>query len=75
MGIPYINLTDDEIFPVVNAVLPAWLLLVFLPRWRFTKLIITGTAILFSMLYIALILDTMLFKAIEVKFEDLNKLE
>lgn len=75
MGIPYVNLTDDEIFPVVNAVLPAWLLLVFLPRWRFTKPIVTGTALLFSILYIALMLDTMFFKGIEVKFEDLNKLE
>ncbi|CAL8470110.1 g9652 [Coccomyxa elongata] len=51
MPIVGLDLTDAQIFQGVNLVLPAWLLLILLPRWKFSHSFATFTAVGFSILY------------------------
>ncbi|GFR49590.1 hypothetical protein Agub_g11657, partial [Astrephomene gubernaculifera] len=50
-GLPY---SDDQLFNLLNLALPAWILLAVAPRWRYTQIISTATALLMSALYVAL---------------------
>lgn len=67
-------LTDEALFPVVNAVMPAWLLLLLLPRWRYTKPIVTGTAIGFACLYALLVVPQLLAPGAGAAFSDMTSL-
>lgn len=51
MPIVGLDLKDAQIFQGVNLVLPAWLLLILLPRWKFSHSFATFTAVGFSILY------------------------
>ena len=46
-----LDLSDQQIFDGINAVLPAWILLVIAPRWRVTHWIVNLTAFGFCLLY------------------------
>lgn len=46
--------SDAALFPCVNLVMPAWLLLILLPRWKHTKTFVKATALAFAVLYVAL---------------------
>ena len=48
------TITDAALFPAVNLVLPAWLLLIFLPKWKYTKPVVKYTALSFAALYVLL---------------------
>lgn len=52
---PLFGFTDEELFPACNAVVPAWLLLVIVPEWNYTRPIVIGTALLFCALYAGLL--------------------
>lgn len=75
MGISFLDLTDDELFPVTNWVLPAWALLALLPRWGYTFPIVKIFALMFSVLYVALMLDTMVFNPIGFSIDDFKTLD
>lgn len=75
MGIPFLQMTDDELFPITNLALPAWILLALLPRWGYTFTIVKFMALGFSALYLALILDTLLFNPIEAGINDFSSLD
>ena len=75
MGIPYLNMTNDELFPITNLALPAWILLALLPRWRYTFPIVTIVSLLFSVLYIALMLDCLIFNPIDAGAADFGTLD
>lgn len=49
-------MSADQLFQIANmSVLPAWLLLVILPRWRFTQLVAFGVIIpVLGLLYLSL---------------------
>ncbi|GGY39924.1 ABA4-like family protein [Parvularcula lutaonensis] len=51
-------MSADQLFQYVNmSVLPAWLLLVFLPRWRFTQLFAFGLVVpVLAVLYLSLLI-------------------
>ncbi|CAK0736520.1 hypothetical protein CVIRNUC_000759 [Coccomyxa viridis] len=49
-----LDLSDQQIFDGINAVLPAWILLVVAPRWRVTHWIVNLTAFGFCLLYTGL---------------------
>lgn len=55
MPIPGIPYTDDQLFQLCHASLPAWLLLALSPRWKLTQAWVLLTALFFSALYAALI--------------------
>ena len=75
MGISFVDLTDDELFPVTNWVLPAWALLALLPRWYYTFPIVKLFALSFAVLYVALILDTLVFHPIGTSIDDFKSLD
>jgi hypothetical protein len=68
MAIPYLSLSDDELFPIVNAVLPAWILLALLPRWRYTMMVSTALSLFYAVLYVILMADTLYFHPIDAGF-------
>ena len=45
------TISDAALFPVVNLALPAWLLLIFLPKWKYTAPVVKYTALSFAALY------------------------
>jgi hypothetical protein len=55
MPVPLLPFSDAELFNSVNLALPAWLLLLVAPRWRYTAPFVTATALGFAALYIATI--------------------
>ena len=75
MGIPYLNMSDDELFPLTNLALPAWILLALLPRWSYTFPITTTVSLFFSALYIALMLDVLVFHPIDAGIDDFTSLD
>lgn len=48
------TISDAALFPAVNLVLPAWLLLIFLPKWKYTTPVVKYTALSFAALYVLL---------------------
>jgi len=54
-------MSDDLLFQIANTfVLPAWLLLLFLPRWEWTARIVVGVVVaLLSVLYTFLVITTL----------------
>lgn len=50
------TISDATLFPIVNAVMPAWLLLILLPRWKHTKTVVKATAVAFAILYVTLLI-------------------
>ena len=75
MGISFLDLTDDELFPITNWVLPAWALLALLPRWGYTFPIVKLFALSFAALYVALMLDTLVFHPIGSSIDDFKSLD
>lgn len=75
MGIPFLNVTEDEIFPVVNLVFPAWALLALLPRWKYTMPVVRMVALSYSFLYVALLSDVLFVHPINVSMNDFNSLD
>lgn len=53
------TISDAALFPFVNAVLPAYLFLILLPRWKHTKHIVQATAVTFALLYVCLFVPTL----------------
>jgi len=53
------TISDASLFPLVNLVLPAWLCLIFLPRWKYTKPVVKYTAVVFAALYVALLVPVL----------------
>lgn len=47
--------TDDELFPALNLVMIGWLLLVFLPRWRYTPTTTLCLCLVYSAMYAVLV--------------------
>lgn len=75
MGIPFLDMTDDELFPVTNWVMPAWILLALLPRWGYTFPIVITFVLSYSALYVALMFDTLVFNPIEAGIDDFKSLD
>eukprot|EP00670_Eutreptiella_braarudii_P023269 CAMPEP_0174347078 /NCGR_PEP_ID=MMETSP0811_2-20130205/3020_1 /TAXON_ID=73025 ORGANISM="Eutreptiella gymnastica-like, Strain CCMP1594" /NCGR_SAMPLE_ID=MMETSP0811_2 /ASSEMBLY_ACC=CAM_ASM_000667 /LENGTH=160 /DNA_ID=CAMNT_0015472261 /DNA_START=35 /DNA_END=517 /DNA_ORIENTATION=+ len=46
------GLDAPAVFPIVNASLPAWILLAVAPSWRYTMPIVTATILGFAVLYV-----------------------
>lgn len=55
MPIPFVPLSDAELFNSVNLALPAWTLLIVAPRWRGTQIVVKATVLAFAALYVATI--------------------
>lgn len=75
MGIPYLNMTDDELFPITNLAVVGWALLAFLPRWSYTFPVATTLSLFYSALYILLMLDTLIFSPIDAGINDFASLD
>ena len=62
MPIPYVTtLSDDDLFPYLNFVLVGWALLAFLPAWRMSTIVAKHIAILYAVVYVALMVNSMAF--------------
>jgi Domain of unknown function (DUF4281) len=57
MPIPFLPFTDEQMFPIVQAVIPAWALLVFAPRWSKTRTVVALTILFYSILYLLLMVN------------------
>ena len=75
MGIPFLNITDDELFPIVNLVFPAWALLALLPRWKYTAPVVRIVALSYSVLYVALLPNILFANPVIVSIYDFNSLD
>jgi Domain of unknown function (DUF4281) len=75
MGIPFLKFTEDELFPIVNLVFPAWALLALLPRWKYTAPIVRMVALSYSVLYVVLFFDMMVLNPINISANDFNSLD
>jgi Domain of unknown function (DUF4281) len=75
MGIPFLKFTEDELFPIVNLVFPAWALLALLPRWKYTAPIVRMVALCYSVLYVVLFFDMMVLNPINISANDFNSLD
>ena len=53
MPVPGLPFSDQQLWVVLNGVLPAWVLLGLAPRWRHTVPLVTATAAFYSLFYIA----------------------
>ena len=74
MPLPFFtHLTDAELFPLINIVLPAWVLLALGPKWRLTQAAVNVSALLMCLLY-ALLIYTALMRpgAVAISFSDMN---
>jgi hypothetical protein len=60
MPIPGLPFPDEQLFTSLNCCLPAWLLLMLAPRWRFTMPLVCITASIYAALYVALIAHTIM---------------
>ena len=56
MPLPFLNLSDDEIFPFLNFVIAGYACLIFLPRWKFTSDFTLCLVVVYSVLYFLLLL-------------------
>ncbi|KAL1522549.1 hypothetical protein AB1Y20_017534 [Prymnesium parvum] len=54
---PLLGLDPEQLWPLTNLVLPAWLLLAFLPSWRRTMTLSLLPALIYSVLYAICIAD------------------
>lgn len=45
--------SDEDLFKLLNGVLPAWALLLLAPRWRGTGVVVKVTALVYSVMYVA----------------------
>ena len=52
--------TVADLWPVTNWMLPAWLLLVILPRWKYTKWLTLVPPIFHSVIYAAIVIPLMM---------------
>ena len=75
MGIPFLKFTEDELFPIVNLVFPAWALLALLPRWKYTAPLVRMVALSYSVLYVVLFFDMMVLNPINISASDFNSLD
>ncbi|GIL73539.1 hypothetical protein Vretimale_5250 [Volvox reticuliferus] len=57
-GLPF---TDEQLFNLINIVLPGWLILAVAPRWCHSQPLSAVAALLMSLLYAALLLSSILF--------------
>ena len=55
MPIPYLALSDEQLFQVVNVILPCWLMLMLIPTSRITHALCVLSTFLLSVLYVALL--------------------
>jgi hypothetical protein len=51
MPIPFVAASDDVIFKSLNGVMIGWLLLAFLPRWRYTSSLTLVIGAVYALLY------------------------
>ncbi|PRW33664.1 serine threonine- kinase receptor R831 [Chlorella sorokiniana] len=72
LGLP---LSDEQLWDVLNGVLPAWLLLAVAPRWRYTIPIVTLTAAFYSLLYVGAMAGTIAGGDSAVDFADMFTFE
>eukprot|EP00884_Botryococcus_braunii_P014052 jgi/Botrbrau1/22648/Bobra.176_1s0070.1 len=70
-----VSITDEEIFPWLNGVLVGWLLLAVAPRWSKTQPITTLVALVYAVLYVALLVPVLLFGDGSVSFTDFGTLQ
>ncbi|PNH03545.1 hypothetical protein TSOC_010369 [Tetrabaena socialis] len=56
-GLPF---SDEQLFNGINLILPAWVLLLVAPRWKYTATISAASALLMSAFYAALLVTSML---------------
>jgi len=70
-----VELTEQQLFDSVNLVLPAWILLVLLPRWRFTQGFASLTAVAFCLMYTAIALTNLTKADNQFAFSDMFHLE
>lgn len=60
MPIHGLEFTDSQLFDTLNVVLPAWILLALLPRWKHTYTVVTAAALYTSLLYSACLVSMMI---------------
>lgn len=50
-----VSIPDEKLYPLVGAVVPAWILLMLAPRWRWTKRTALLSLLIVSALQLALV--------------------
>lgn len=75
MPIKYLDSTDEQLFSYVNLVLPAWLLLVLLPRWKVTPLIVNFTVGGFCLMYTLLLATQLAGEGEKINFQEMSTYE
>ncbi|GIL49597.1 hypothetical protein Vafri_5927, partial [Volvox africanus] len=65
-GVPF---TDEQLFNLVNIILPGWLLLALAPRWRHSQTVSAVAAIAMSLLYAALLISSLFFSKSDEKLD------
>ncbi|MEW5297597.1 MAG: hypothetical protein WDW38_006771 [Sanguina aurantia] len=75
MPIKYLSSTDEDLFSYVNLVLPAWILLILLPRWKVTPLVVNATVGGFCIMYALLMATQLTGEAQTLSFQDMLSYE
>ncbi|GLI64650.1 hypothetical protein VaNZ11_007977, partial [Volvox africanus] len=65
-GVPF---KDEQLFSLVNIILPGWLLLLVAPRWRHSQTISAVAGIAMSLLYAALLISSLFFSKSDEKLD------
>ena len=56
-GQPWLPLSDDQLFPVLNIVMIGWALLALLPRWKYTPALSLAVVCAYSIMYFVLLAE------------------
>ncbi|GAX83532.1 hypothetical protein CEUSTIGMA_g10957.t1 [Chlamydomonas eustigma] len=72
MPIPlFSQFSDEQLFQLVNVVLPAWVLLIISPKWKTTQAVVTLAASLMCLLYALLLANTLLSPTSDIQIQDM----
>jgi Domain of unknown function (DUF4281) len=62
----------EDIFPITNIILPAWILLIFAPKWSYTEIIVWIPIILNALLYVISVLTILSTGGNDGRFDSLE---
>ncbi len=75
MPIPGLAFTDAEIFPAINLVLPAWVLLMLVPKAKLTQAVVNLVTLFLCLLYVLLIYTAITAAGTDFSFNDMFTME
>ena len=74
MGLPYISMSDDDLFDILLVKYPilisAWALLALAPRWKYTIKIVSAVALFYAFIYFSIMIDSMFINPVPIETPD-----